>query len=502
MTPFELFDAAARHHPTQIALEVGATTMTYAELRLAVERTAAELVGKHGSPPRTVGLLAARRPLAYLGYLAALRLGAIVAPLNPAFPDSRNATTSRLARLDVLVVQDGAEELLGPWEVLCEGEATTPGGLRAYSGADDDTAYILSTSGSTGTPKGVPITNRNLSAYLDYNLARYQIGPGCRLSQTFDLTFDPSVFDMFLAWSSGAALVVPSRDEVFDPVGFVARRRITHWFSVPSVVSLARRMRRLPAGSMPTLRLSLFAGEQLTLQQATAWRAAAPHSGIENIYGPTELTITCTGYRLPDEEERWPRTANQTVPIGTAYPHLDQVVLGEDGRPSAEGELCMRGPQRFAGYLDPADDVGRFLSFEPGSGEPARIHDGTEPLTSAHWYRTGDRVRVEEEHGLVHLGRLDSQVKIHGYRVELGEIEALVREHPVVEDAVVLVDRSGGDTDLRVVYTGEEVSPARFSELLGARLPRYMVPHEYRWMLELPLNSNGKVDRKRLAETQ
>ncbi|GGP78634.1 AMP-binding protein [Saccharothrix coeruleofusca] len=497
MTPFELVDAAARRHPERTALVVGGTAFTYARLRRAVERTAAELVGAHGRPPRTVGLLAARQPLAYLGYLAALRLGATVVPLNPAFPDSRNATTSRLARLDVVVVQDGAQPPPGPWTVLRQGEAVQPGPVPPYAGLPDDTAYVLFTSGSTGAPKGVPITNRNLSAYLEHNLARYRLGPGCLLSQTFDLTFDPSVFDMFLAWSSGATLVVPSREEVFDPVGFVSARGITHWFSVPSVISLARRMRRLPEGAMPSLRLSLFAGEQLTLQQARAWRAAAPGSAVENIYGPTELTITCTGYRLPENADHWPSTANQTVPIGWAYPHLEHVVLGEDGRPANEGELCVRGPQRFAGYLDPADNAGRFLAWEPGA--VARVHEGGRAVTTEHWYRTGDRVRADDEHGLLHMGRLDSQVKIHGYRVELGEIEALLREHPVVEDAVVVFD---GDSDLRAVYTGQRVPPGQLAELVGARLPRYMVPREYRWISELPLNGNGKVDRKRLARSR
>ncbi|MEU0884351.1 AMP-binding protein [Lentzea sp. NPDC005914] len=450
MTAFEMFDAAARRHPAAVALEAGGSTLTYAELRTAVENLAGRLRGAN-----RVGLLARRDVPTYVGYLAALRAGAAVVPLNPAFPRARNEKICRLAGVD-LIIGAGADVVPGP------------GGAPA----EPETAYVLFTSGTTGTPKGVPITHANLKAYLDHNLARYDPGPGCRFSQTFDLTFDPSVFDMFMAWTSGATLVVPSREELADPVGFVTGRRITHWFSVPSVVSLARRMRKLPPGSMPDLRLSLFAGEQLTVQQARAWHQAAPGSVIENLYGPTELTITCTGYRLPANEDDWPSTPNQTVPIGDVYPHLEHQVL--------DGELCVRGSQRFRGYLDDADNEGRFVPDDR--------------VTPQHWYRTGDRVRAEPGCGLVHLGRLDHQVKIHGYRVELGEIEAALRDHPAVQDAVAYLD----DDDLRVAYTGTRTAPATFTEMLGQRLPRYMVPDGYDWMSELPLNPNGKVDRARV----
>src|SRR5439155_26175421 len=126
--------------------------------------------------------------------------------------------------------------------------------LPDYAGNLDDVAYLLFTSGSTGTPKGVPIRHRNVAGYVAHGVERYAVGPGCRLSQTFDLTFDPSVFDLFVSWGSGATLVVPAEAEVLTPARFVTGRRITHWYSVPSVVSLARRLRGLRPGAMPDLR--------------------------------------------------------------------------------------------------------------------------------------------------------------------------------------------------------------------------------------------------------
>ncbi|MYS19830.1 AMP-binding enzyme C-terminal domain-containing protein, partial [Streptomyces sp. DvalAA-14] len=344
---------------------------------------------------------------------------------------------------------------------------------------------------------GVPIRQANISAYLAHVIPRYEVGPGARLSQSFDLTFDVSVFDMFTAWGGGATLVVPDHDEVLTPVRFVTGRGITHWCSVPSVVSFARRMRALRPGSMPGLRFSLFAGEPLSLQQAAAWQAAAPGSRLENFYGPTELTVTCSEYRLPAETADWPATANGTVPIGRVYPHLEHVVLDPDGRPATEGELCVRGPQRFPGYLDPADNAARFWDLD---GDRPAVSGDLAAVPPHLWYRTGDRVRPDGDRGLLHLGRLDQQVKVAGYRVELGEIEAALRDQPAVHDAVVLaLDAPRGGTELHAVCTGDGAEPGLLLDALRSRLPAYMVPATLRVLSELPLNGNGKTDRTAVA---
>ncbi|MGK5543240.1 amino acid adenylation domain-containing protein [Streptomyces sp. URMC 127] len=500
-TMYDWFAASvAGHGDRQTALEVAGEHLTYAGLDAAAHRLAGELVAEHGGVPSRVGLLAARSTAAYAGYLAVQRLGATVVPLNPAFPPSRNATIARDAHLDLVIAEEsapGRAEMPVPvmclsperMTALCTGPVPA---LPASAAGPDDLAYILFTSGSTGRPKGVPITHRNVSAYLGHVIPRYELGPGARVSQTFDLTFDPSVYDMFAAWGSGATLVVPGKRELLSPVRFVNRRRITHWNSVPSVASIALRLRALEPGSMPTLRWSLFCGEALTLTHAEAWRAAAPDATLENTYGPTEMTVTWTEFRLPARPEDWPRTSNGTVPIGTPYPGQEHLVVDEAGRPAQEGELCVRGSQRFPGYLDPADNAGRFFSFD---GERVRPYDGSEPLTPGHWYRTGDRV-ASADGVLVHLGRLDHQLKLRGYRVELGEIEsALLAQPGVTEAAVVALHRPGGETALAAAYTGSVQDSESLREQLGKRLPAYMVPESITALDALPLNANGKVDR-------
>lgn len=500
-TMYDWFAASAAAGPARVALDLGGAELTYGELAELAARVAGLLVRRTGGVPSRVGLLSARNVLAYAGYLAVQRLGATVVPLNPAFPSARSATIAHLAELDaVLVDRDAAPELdvSVPVVRLSDGDVPTlPAADLPESRADaTDTAYILFTSGSTGAPKGVRIRHRNVNAYLEHVIPRYVTGPGARLSQFFDLTFDPSVYDMFTAWGSGSTLVVPTRGDLLSPVRFVIERGVTHWNSVPSVISLALRMRKLVPASMPTLRWSLFCGEPLTVQQAEAWATAAPDSVLENIYGPTEMTVTCTEYRLPAQRHDWPHPPNGTVPIGTVYSELEHLVLDERGRPASEGELCLRGPQRFPGYLDPADNTTRFLTFD---GTQATECDGSIPLTDDHWYRTGDRVAHHDDE-LVHLGRLDHQVKVRGYRVELGEVEAVLRAQPDVTDAVVLaVAAHNGEVNLVAAYTGTQDNEEELFAALSTRLPGYMVPHTLTAFTAFPLNQNGKIDRKAIG---
>ncbi|ACZ86435.1 AMP-binding protein [Streptosporangium roseum] len=506
MTLYEWFARSAGRHPDAVALEVGGRSLTYRRLDELAGRLARRLTDARGARPEVVGLLASRSVVAYGGYLAALRLGAAVVPLSPSFPAARNLLMCAGAGVDLVVLDEegGVQfEEVGAGGAGCAvrltGEvADLPGdGLDPCPAISDEVAYVLFTSGSTGVPKGVPIPHRNLDGYLARHIAWYEAGPGSRFSQTFDLTFDPSVFDMFVAWGSGSALVVPSRHDLLAPAEYVSRNGITHWFSVPSIVSMARRLDALPPGSMPSLRWSLFAGEQLTLGHAGAWADAAPNSVIENLYGPTELTVTCTRYRLPADRGDWPETANGTVPIGTVHDHLDSIILDGDGRPADDGELCVGGVQRFPGYLDPRQNAGRFVALNDGRGV---VYDGAEPLTGRHWYRTGDRVAGEGGH-LVHLGRVDDQVKVRGYRIEPGEIEAALRRHADVLDvAVVPVTAGDGEVDLLAAYTGGPVPGGELAALVRRILPAHMTPSAFVNLRDLPLNPNGKTDRKRLAD--
>jgi non-ribosomal peptide synthetase component F len=296
---------------------------------------------------------------------------------------------------------------------------------------------------------------------------------------------------MFVAWERGACVCCPSAKEKLLPASYLADSRLTIWFSVPSTGILLLRLRKLAAGSYPDLRLSLFCGEALPAELARSWSRAAPNSRIENLYGPTELTIACTAYAW--DPERSPAECEQgLVPIGHPCPGMTALVVDESLRevaPGEVGELLMSGPQLSLGYWnDPERTAAAFLT-PPGRQEL--------------FYRTGDRVRRPRGSApLVYLGRIDNQIKVQGYRVELEEIEAALRESAGVELAAAVgwpATASGAD-GITAFLPAEAGDLAAIRARLQARLPPYMLPREILLLPEFPRNANGKVDRGALRE--
>jgi amino acid adenylation domain-containing protein len=477
------FLRGAARDPEAEALRIGAHRYTYRHLHEHALAVAGGLVAATGGRPRRVGLLAARSERAYAGTLAAGYAGAAVVPLNPEFPAERTSRMIAAAGLDALLVDAaGAARLPGLAGDLdgipVIAEPTGPPLERPRTPAPDDTAYILFTSGSTGRPKGVPVLHRNVDAYLRHVQDRYRFTADDVFSQTFDLTFDLAMFDLFTAWGSGGTLVGVAPQAFLALPDFVAQHGITVWFSSPSVISLVRRLRRLTPGALPSLRHSLFCGEPLLRQDAADWQAAAPASHVENLYGPTELTISCSVHRW-DPQSSPDMCVNDIVSIGTLHDGMRYLLAGADGRPTGgTGELCVTGPQMFPGYLDPDDDTGRFL------------HHGGE-----RWYRTGDMVRELPGGELAYLGRRDHQVKVRGVRVELTEVEWGLRRCAGVQDAVAVAV----DGELVAFYLGEERPPADLIDELGTFFPRYMIPLCFEHLDEFPLNANRKTDRPALA---
>ncbi|NGN62860.1 D-alanine--poly(phosphoribitol) ligase [Streptomyces sp. A7024] len=493
--------SADRFGDAHTALEAGEERLSYGELRHLAERLAGRLIAANGGvAPRRVGLLTDRSVTTYAGYLAVLRAGAAVVPLNPEYPAARTKAMAAAAGVD-LVLADPRGAGSGPGvPLLVAGprdlaEPGTGGGpVPPCPSSGDDLAYVIFTSGSTGAPKGLPIRHRNVCALLSHAVPGSEAGPGSRLSQAWPLTSDGAVYDMFVAWGSGGTLVVPTGGPLLSPVSFINDRRITHWFSVPSLMSFALRLGTLTPGAMPTLRWSRFGGEAVPMDALRAWQAAAPDGRLEAVYGPTEVTVISTGYRFPRSVADWPLTPNGTAPIGTGFPAVETALLDENGNPGTTGELYLRGPQRFPGYLDARDNAGRFALLDEGdaAAPPARPHP-----TERHWYRTGDRVTLRDGQ-LVHLGRTDHQVKIRGHRIELEEIEAALREVNAVRDAVVLaVPGPDGEPELAAAVTGSAGS-GPIHDALATRLPAHMLPHRITAFAQLPLNSNGKLDRHAL----
>ncbi|MFJ6486749.1 AMP-binding protein [Streptomyces sp. NPDC091682] len=488
--------------PDRAAVRVGTESLTYAHAHELALRWAGALTADAAGPPRAVGVLASKGVTAYVGILAALYAGAAVVPLRPDFPQARTRGMLDAAPLSAVIADAGGgaqlPALLGPDSavpvLLADSDAALGGGLRRivpdqrHALAEPrpvgpgDIAYMLFTSGSTGRPKGVPLTHGNTSHYFGLLDERYDFTADDVFSQTFDLNFDCSLFDLFCAWGAGAtALVIPAQG-YRDLPGFLTEHRVSVWFSTPGAISLARRTGGLAAGSLPSLRWSFFAGEALKCQDAEAWQRAASESVLENLYGPTEFTVTIAAHRW--DPVRSPELgANGIVPIGAVHAGHEHLLLdADDNEAATEGELVISGPQMAPGYLDPDDERGRFVERD-----------------SRLWYRTGDRVRRVGDGELAYLGRLDAQVQIQGWRVELAEIDHALGAVEGVGEAVTVDAATDEGTQLVVFYIGQQpVRPVEFARKLSEVLPRGLLPRRYELLDEFPVNANRKIDRKEL----
>jgi len=378
----------------------------------------------------------------YIDYVAGVLSGHPIVPLSHQWPTKRQkAVVSELEALG-----DDAFDTLVP----------------------KDCAYVLHTSGSTGRPKRVPITYANLYSFLNGVLSHGEVTAEDRLSATFDLAFDLAGYDLYATLLTGACLVLPKGNEFVLVSEYVARRQLTQWFSVPTVVTRAAALGRLRPESLNSLHRSLFCGEELTWTQVSLWAAAACHSDIINLYGPTELTLACTTYQLPRMLSDWPVNDVRSVPIGNPLPGAEVTI----GSKRDSHELRVRGEQRFAGYLDISDNHGAF--------------EGGAPNAKSSWYLTGDRVDRFKQN-LTYLGRLDSQVKIGGMRVELGEVESACRRLPGVFAATARVENER----LCVEIVGHPDKDIR--ETLASILPVYMLPHSIIEIDQPSVSASGKT---------
>jgi amino acid adenylation domain-containing protein len=512
------FLRSCERFPTRGAVDVGGREVSYQQLADRAKRLAATLQtgAVAGAVPLTA-VFAYRSETAYAAVLGVLMAGHGYVPLNRTFPVDRTRLMLERSTCRSVIVDAGSEPQLEallcgiatPLVIICpdradvsELAATFPAHwirganelaeAAQWSPVDvsvDSIAYLLFTSGSTGQPKGVMVSHANVIHYLDCVMKRYSFTSKDRVSQMFDLTFDLSAHDMFVAWESGGCLCCPTQKQLIKPGAFINDARLTAWFSVPSTAVFMRRFGVLKPGLYTGLRLSLFCGEALPVEVVRDWALAAPNSVIENIYGPTELTIACTAYRW--ENTKSPDECEQgIVPIGQPFDRMGALIVDEQLREvgdGADGELLMTGPQLGLGYWQDGEKTRRAFVHVAGK-------NGT-------YYRTGDRVRrLGRDKPLIYLGRLDNQIKVLGHRVELGEVEAAVRQVSGSEGVVALAwpRTESGAEGIAVFLEGDSFDTKALVSHLKGKLPVYMLPRNVIAVRELPLNASGKYDRRAL----
>ena len=428
-----------------------------------------------------IGLLMKRSPEMVIGILGILKSGGAWLPLDPNEPEVRLNRIIADAGIRIIVVQE-------PLRLKrFTGHQVDPLPDTAYSltspvPTPDNLAYVIFTSGSAGTPKGCMISHRAICNRLTWMQRVYRLNPEDRVLQKTPLTFDVSVWELFLPLLAGATLVLAEPGRHGDPdflVHLMEAKRITVCHFVPSMLHFF-----LEAPTLPThLRLVISSGEPLSLELMNRFRSRLS-ARLENLYGPTEAAIDVSSWSCRSRED-------QRVPIGHAIDNVRLTVLDANGQPvsgSEAGELYIGGLALARGYLNKPDLTA--LRFVP---DPFQ--------TGERLYATGDRVRLLDDGNLEYLGRLDHQVKVRGFRIEPGEIETVLQKHDFIAEAVVAVRGGGPDPMLVAWLRAESGAVLRLEEIrtwLEQQLPHYMIPHRFAILHAFPLTVHGKKDRQAL----
>ncbi|MEU0530190.1 amino acid adenylation domain-containing protein [Amycolatopsis tolypomycina] len=455
------FAATAAERGEDTAVLFDGTELSYRELDERANRLAHVLVGKGAGPDRIVALQLPPSIELIVALLAVLKSGAAYLTVDPAYPAERIAHLLATARPTVVLTPGDLVD-----GFVSEGPATAPEvPLRP-----DNAAYVIFTSGSTGTPKGVVVEHRNIVALVADHIGRFGIDRGTRLLQFAPLGFDAASGEILVALLAGAVLVpVPAEQRVpGEPLARLVAGTGANFVALPPTV-----LATLPPGGLPEGITVMTAGEECPPRLVDRW---APGRRMVNAYGPTETTVSVTITE--------PLATGSGLTIGRPLDNATVHVLDEWLRPvppGVPGELYLGGAQVSRGYLDrPALTAARFVAAPDG----ARL------------YRSGDLAAWTAEGTLAYLGRADDQVKLRGFRVEPGEVEAVLAGHPAVRQAAVLVreDRPGR-RQLVAYYVGDD-APLR--EYLRGRLPEHLVPAAVLRLTEFPRTPHGKLDRAAL----
>ncbi len=492
----KMFERQARKTPNAIAAETFGEEqqcLTYRELDLRANQLAHLLRGLGCVADTLVGICLPRGLNLLTAILAVLKAGAAYVPLDPTYPAERLAFQVEDAGVAVLITDSASAPTVrngaSAWKLIdMDSDCDSIGG-QSESAPDwqigaDDLAYAIYTSGSTGKPKGALISHRGLTNYLSWAADAYKANEGCGAPVNTAIGFDATITSLFLPLvTGGRVLLLPERETIESLTNALLSHRDF------SLVKLTPAHLEILSQTMPAAECAgranafVIGGEALRGDMLAFWQKYAPATRLINEYGPTETVVGCCVY-----EASGPLPGG--VPIGRPIANTRLYVLDRKSQPVpflVTGELYIGGAGVARGYLNRPDLTSSLFLPDPFSGEP-----------DARMYRTGDLVRYLPDGNLDFLGRADTQVKLRGYRIETGEIESLLRQHPAVTDCVVDLreDQPGNRTLAAYVVGRDQALPAtELRRYLAERLPDYMLPSAFVVLDSLPLTPNGKIDR-------
>ena len=482
MNLIQRIDHWAAATPEAIAHLTGDRTLTYSQLRRFSDGLAFHLTKRLGDDRRPIAVLGHREPEMLIAFLGAVKSGRPYVPIDTGLPQTR---------IDQILMSSSATLTLTPDEI--RRVSTDAPRDSTMPVAKNEAFYILFTSGSTGEPKGVIITLDCLEHFINWMLAEQQFSKGVEvfLNQA-PFSFDLSVMDLYCSLATGGTLFSINRDLIANPkklYSALASSGVTTWVSTPSFAQMCLAEDKFAEPMLPRLRRFLFCGETLAPQTASQLLARFPQAQVWNMYGPTEATVATSSIQIDSAIlEKY-----STLPVGRVMPGTKISILDEnDGELSdnKRGEIIIAGPNVSPGYIGRPDLTARaFFQY--------RDHRA---------YKTGDVGRFRDRL-LFFEGRIDEQIKLSGYRIELGDVEANLCALPTIRNAVVIpVIKNGAAQSLTAFVTLLARNETSDFELahdlrnqLGERLPTYMLPRKFVFLDAFPMTANGKVDRTALA---
>lgn len=500
----QLFAAQVEKIPNNIAVEFKSEKLTYQELNNKANQLAHYLRKQGVKPDMLVGICVERNPLMLVGLLGILKAGGAYVPIDVKLPSSRIAFMLADSQVSILITQEkilaqlpahSAQTICldSEWETISQLSVNNP----LNQTFAENLAYVIYTSGSTGNPKGTLLTHQGLTNYLSWATLAYNVAQGNGSPVQSSVGFDATITSLYAPLIVGKTVTLVPEEQEIETLSSLLNSESD--FSLVKLTPAHLKVLSQLNNNVETLyitspknstRAFIIGGEALLENHLNFWRENFPNTRLINEYGPTETVVGCCIYDASNK----PVTTN-AVPIGSAIANVQLYVLDKYLQPlpvGIPGELYIGGVGVARGYLNkPELTAEKFIPnpFFEGSREEKLI---------TKLYKTGDKARYLPDGNLEYLGRLDNQVKIRGFRIELEEIEAVLNQHPQIQEACVIPHTDNSGNQRLVAYIVKNGRDAVERGYIASRLPDYMVPSFFVELETLPLTNNGKVDRKAL----
>jgi len=496
----KLFEAQVSRTPDAIAVTFTEEMLTYHGLNARANQLARQLLALGVRPESVVGVCLSRSLWTMVAMLGVVKAGGAYLPVDSTCPKERLEFVLKDAKATMLLTDNELLKMTGDCGLLAISLEMESEEISKFESSNPDktvesgnSVYVIYTSGSTGRPKGVVITHQGLVNYLNWCRNVYCTGVGRGAPVHSSVAYDLAVTSLYLPLLVGqSAVLIPEEEGIEGLKGILERQ------GGFSFVKLTPSHLELLTHSLPSVEASgstellIIGGEALTYDELEFWQNNSPGTRLINEYGPTEAVVGCCVYEVEKDS-----AVKGAVPVGVPIANTEIYLLDEQRRPApigVAGELCIGGVGLARGYLGRPELTAEQFAPHPYSNEPG-----------AHLYRSGDRARWRADGRIEFLGRLDRQVKVRGYRVELGEVEAVLRQHQAVRECVVV--QSGQAADQRLVAylvpaTEAAPKPRDLRRFIQTQLPDYMTPAAWVMLEKLPLTLNGKVDHRALPEPQ